>query len=132
MTDLAGNSASLTVRYSVPFASAGVLPPLSPTKTSLVSGGSVPVTFQLLDAAGQFVGDLTQVLHLAKLTDGVWGTEFDPTSTSMPKNGTAFRYDAKAKQYVYNLNTKVLAAGTYRLRIDLGHGGEMFAQIQVR
>ena len=69
------------------------------------------------------------MLHLAKLTDGVWGSEFDPTSTSAPKNGTVFRYDATAKQYVYNLNTKVLAAGTYRLRIDLGHGGELFAQI---
>ena len=78
------------------------------------------------------VGNLTPVLHLAKLTGGVWGPEFDPTSTSAPKNGTVFRYDAGTKQYTYNLNTKVLAAGIYRLRIDLGRGGEIFAQIQVK
>ena len=120
------------MHYSVPFASAGVLPPLSPTKTSVVSGGSVPVTCRIFDAAGRSTGTLTPVLHLAKLTGGVRGAEFDPTSTSAPKNGTVFRYDAAAQQYVYNLNTKALASGTYRLRIDLGHGGELFAQVQVK
>jgi hypothetical protein len=131
-TDVAGNSATTTVAYSVPFASAGVLSPLSPNKISLVSG-SAAVKFQVLDSLGKPVSTLTPVLHLAKLmAGGVWGTEFDPTSTSAPKDGTAFRYDAGAKQYVYNLDAKTLASGTYRLRIAVAGGGELFAQITVK
>jgi hypothetical protein len=132
-TDVAGNSATTTVGYSVPFASAGVLSPLSPTKVSVVSGGSASVKFQIFDSGGRSVSTLSPLLHLAKLmTGGVWGPEFDPTSTSAPKSGTAFRYDATAKQYVYNLDTNVLAAGTYRLRIAVAGGGEIYARIQVK
>ena len=73
------------------------------------------------------------MLYLARRTAGdAWGDEFAPTSTSAPKSGTAFRYDAKARQYIYNLNTRVLANGTYRLRIAVGGGGEIYARIQVR
>jgi hypothetical protein len=132
-SDVAGNSATTTVAYAVPFASAGLLSPLSPTKISLVSGGSASVKFQIFDTGGKSVSTLTPVLHLAKLmTGGVWGPEFDPTSTSAPKNGTVFRYDTQAKQYIYSLNTKALASGTYRLRIAVAGGGELYAQIQVK
>ena len=34
--------------------------------------------------------------------------------------------------FVYNLNTKVLAAGIYRLCIEPGGGGGISAQIQVK
>ena len=54
-TDVAGNSATTMVAYSVPFASAGVLPPLSPDKTSVVDGGSVAVKFQVFDTGGPSV-----------------------------------------------------------------------------
>ena len=116
----------------VPFMSAGVLPPLSPTTVSLVSGGSAPIKFQIFDTNGVSMSTLTPVLHLSQLISGVWGPEFDPTSTSAPKSGTTFSYATTTQQYVYNLNTKVLASGTYRLRIDLGFGGEIDAQIQVK
>ena len=130
--DLAGNSASLMVRYRVPFVSAGVLPPLSPTKTSVVRGACTPVAFRIFTVRGWPVRRLAPVLHLAKLSDGLWGSEFDPTSSSAPKDATVFRYERWAMRYVYNLNTKVLAAGTYRLRIDLGGGGGICAQIRVK
>lgn len=116
----------------VPFVSAGVLPPLSPTKVTVVQKASTPVKFQIFYTDGTSISDLTPVLRLAKLTDGVWGPEFDPTSTSAPKAGIEFRYIARMQQYVYNLNTKVLKPGTYRLRIDLGYGGEIYAQIRVK
>ena len=123
--------ATISVTF-VPFVSAGVLPPLSPTTVATVSGGSVPVRFQIYDTGGTSMSTLTPVLHLAKLIGGAWGPEFAPTSTSTPKSAVTFRYDARARQYVYNLNTRVLGAGTYRLRIDLGYGGEIYAQIRVR
>ena len=132
-TDVAGNSATTTVAYSVPFASAGVLPPLSPGRTTVVTGDSVAVKFQVFDSGGTPASTLTPVLYLARRMAGdIWGAEFAPTSTSAPKSGTAFRYDARARQYIYNLNTRVLANGTYRLRIAVGGGGEIYARIQVR
>ena len=132
-TDVAGNTATTTVGYSVPFASAGVLPPLSASRRVAVSGSSVPVKFQVMNSAGRSVSTLAPVLYLARRTaPGVWGHEFAPTSTSAPKAGTTFRYDAGAKQYIYNLNTKVLTSGTYRLRIAVGGGGEIFARIRVK
>ena len=131
-TDVAGNTATTTVGYSVPFASAGVLAPLSSSRRVAVNGGSVPVKFQVMNSAGKSVSTLAPVLYLARRAAGVWGQEFAPTSTSAPKSGTTFRYDAGARQYVYNLNTKVLPAGTYRLRIAVGGGGEIFARIQVK
>ena len=97
-----------------------------------MSGGSVAVAFQVFDAQGAPVTTLAPVLHPAKLMGRAWGTEFALASTSTPKSGTTFRYDAAKKQYVYNLNSKALAVGMYRLRIDMGHGGEMFAQIQMK
>ena len=127
-----GLDADATIAASfVPFFSSGVLPPLSPTQVVLVRGASTPVKFQIFDATGRSMSDLTPVLHLAKLTDGAWGPEFDPRSTSAPKSGTTFRYDPRSKQYVYNLDTRVLTTGTYRLRIDLGYGGEIFARIRI-
>jgi hypothetical protein len=131
--DVAGNTASMTVHYSVPFASAGVLPPLSATKVTVVTGGSAAVKFQVFDAEGRSVRTLTPMLHLAKLLPGgAWGSEFAPTSTSAPKSGTVLRYDATSQQYIYNLNIAVLAQGTYRLRIAVGNGGEILARIQVK
>ena len=131
-TDVAGNTATTTVGYSVPFASAGVLAPLNSSRRVAVTGGSVAVKFQVMNSAGKSVSTLAPVLYLARRAAGVWGQEFAPTSTSAPKSGTTFRYDAGARQYVYNLNTKVLPAGTYRLRIAVGGGGEIFARIQVK
>ena len=95
-------------------------------------GGCTPVAFRIFNVRGRPVRRLAPVLHLAKLSDGLWGSEFDPTSSSPPKNSTVFRYERWAMRYVYNLNTKVLAAGTYRLRIDLGNGGEMIASFSLR
>jgi hypothetical protein len=108
-----------------------LLPPLSATETTVVKAGSLSVRFQIYDATGASMTDLKPVLRVAKWIDGEWGTEFDPTSTSAPKAGVTFRYDPVADLYVYNLNTKALGLGTYRLRILPGYGGEIYAQIQV-
>jgi hypothetical protein len=37
-----------------------------------------------------------------------------------PDNGNLFRYDPTAKQYIFNLSTKTLSAGSYQLLIDMG------------
>jgi hypothetical protein len=125
-TDAAGNSATTTLRYSVPFATRGLQGPLN------ARGNSLELKFELLDAGGHAVTSATPVLHLAKLVGGAWGPEFDPVSNSKPKTSTVFTYEKKPKEYRYDLDTKVLKKGTYRLRIDLGGGAEFFAQITIK
>jgi len=125
-TDVAGNSATTTLGYSVPFATKGLQGPLND------KGNKLELKFELLDADGRSVTTATPVLHLAKLVGGAWGPEFDPVSHSKPKTSTVFTYEKKPKEYRYDLNTKVLKKGTYRLRIDLGGGAEFSAQITIK
>ena len=49
-------------------------------------------------------------------------TVLEAVSTSNATTGNLFRYDATSGQYVFNLNTKTLSAGSYQLRLDLGDG----------
>ena len=50
------------------------------------------------------------------------GTVLEAISTSSATVGNLFRYDATGGQYIFNLNTKTLSAGTHQLRIDMGDG----------
>lgn len=109
-----------------------LVPPLSATQTAVVRPGTLPVKFQIWDAAGQSMTTLAPYLQVAKWVDGAWSAEFDPTSTSAPKNSVYFRYDPIADQYIYNLNTRLLGAGTYLLHIYLDYGGEIYTQIRVQ
>jgi hypothetical protein len=46
----------------------------------------------------------------------------EAASTSNATTGSLFRYDATAQQYIFNLATKGLTAGTYSLKITLDDG----------
>jgi hypothetical protein len=50
------------------------------------------------------------------------GTYAEAVSTSAATTGNLFRYDPTSGQYIFNLGTKTLSAGTYSLRIDLQDG----------
>jgi hypothetical protein len=50
------------------------------------------------------------------------GTVNEADSTSAATVGNQFRYDPTSGQYLYDWDTRGLAAGTYLLRIDLGDG----------
>ncbi len=96
----------------------GFLPPISPDGSSVFQlGRTVPVKLRLADIAGAAVPDVVARLFLTKISDGVLGTEESPTSTSDPDAGNVFRYDGSSGQYAFNLGTRQLSSGTWRLRI---------------
>lgn len=101
----------------------GVLPPIKPDGTGVFNLGRViPLKFQLLDGIGNFVDSANAKLYLAEITDSVVGPETEAVSVSSSNVGNVFRYDPDENVYIFNLKTKDLSTGKWRLRIALDDG----------
>lgn len=133
-SDQAGNqSAAVSAQYSVVYNFRGVLQPINNDGSSVFKlGSTVPVKFQLTDAAGAYVSDATATITVAKVSNGIVGTELEAVSTAAATTGNAFRYDTVAQQYIFNLATKPLSAGTWQLRIVLNDGTAKTVRISLR
>jgi hypothetical protein len=110
----------------------GMLPPVSPDGSSVFRiGRAVPLKFQLFDESGDPVAGMRPILSLAKLCDdGAWGEEFKPRSKAPPRTSDLFTY--RAGMYTYNLDTRGMCAGTYRARIAIGAGAQLYAEFSLR
>lgn len=118
-SDEAGNTATVTVSYSVEYVFSGFL---SPFVKTWITGSPVPVIFRLKDANGSSVKNAAAKLYIARVEKGVVGPEEKASSIWPFTYGNLFRYDKFTKQYYFELSTKYLKAGTYQLRADLGDG----------
>ncbi|MEM2915054.1 MAG: PxKF domain-containing protein, partial [Candidatus Bathyarchaeia archaeon] len=131
--DNAGNHAARTSTYYVHYAYSGVLQPINPDGSSIFKlGSTVPVKFQLLDVNGNYVTTATATIYLAKISGGVVGTEMEATSASAATTGNLFRYDSNDNQYIFNLKTKNLSAGTWQIRISLDDGTSKYVTISLK
>lgn len=129
-TDAAGNASSGSFTVNVSYEWSGVLSPVNADGTSVFRFGStVPVKFRLAGASAGIV-DATARIYLSRLSGSVQGTELEAASTSQATTGNLFRYTDG--QYAFNLTTKTLEAGTWRLRIDLGDGVAHSVNISLR
>ncbi|HYE13182.1 MAG TPA: DNA/RNA non-specific endonuclease, partial [Pyrinomonadaceae bacterium] len=118
------------VRVGVGHTWSGVLQPVNADGSSVFKlGRTVPVKFAL---TGQSAGITNAVarLYVAKVTNDVTGTEEEADSTSNATEGNLFRYSDG--EYVFNLSTSGLSAGTYQLRIDMGDGVLRTVRISLR
>jgi hypothetical protein len=79
-------------------------------------GRTVPVKFQLTSASAG-ITNLQAKLYVTKISNNIEGTAVEGISTAAADSGNLFRYDAISKQYVFNLSTSSLTAGTYSLKI---------------
>ena len=73
-----------------------------------------------LTGAGASVTNLQARLYVAKVSNGLVGSELQAESTASADTGNLFRYDSG--QYIFNLSTNSLSQGTWALFIDLGDG----------
>lgn len=120
--------------FAVTYASGGlclgspghqVLPPLAADGSSVVrQGATIPIKFRVCDANGVSIGSpgVVTSLRLVRVLQGTVTTEVtvEPGSTTPD---TAFRWDPSAQQWIFNLSTKELAAGsTYFYSIGLDDG----------
>ncbi len=109
----------------------GILPPLK-DNAIVKLGATIPVKFQLQDANGNFVTNAVAKIYVAKISNGITGTEIEGNSTSAATTGNMFRYDSTANQYIFNMGTKGLTVGTWQIRIELDDGTSKYAIIRLK
>lgn len=110
----------------------GVLPPIRSDGSSIFKlGSTVPVKFRLADIDGNPIDGAVATLEVAKVSNQIEGTYVEAVSTCAATTGNQFRSVGRGK-YVFNLATKGLSVGTWRLRIELQDGSQHLAQISLR
>ncbi|MEW6573615.1 MAG: NosD domain-containing protein [Bacillota bacterium] len=100
----------------------GFLPPLDSDGATFRLGRSIPVKFRLRDANGDYVADAGAALFLVRVVNGIPGEEIDAVSASKSVHDNFFRYSPGDNLYIFNLDTKDLSVGTWRLRTALDDG----------
>jgi beta propeller repeat protein len=95
----------------------GFLPPINMDGSSIFKlKSTIPVKLRLKDAAGNAITNASVKLYVAKISNAVVGSYEEAVATNSPDAGNTFRYDGG--QYIFNLGTKALSAGTWRLKAD--------------
>ncbi|HSH18301.1 MAG TPA: SBBP repeat-containing protein [Candidatus Saccharimonadales bacterium] len=87
--------------------------------TVFKQGRTVPVKFTLTDASsGLPYGGADATLEVTKVASEVLGssTPVETTADGSSTESNVFRYDLADEQYIYNLDTKGMSEGTYKLR----------------
>ena len=111
-TDAANNQATGSFQVNVQYDWSGFLQPIDANGNSLFKlGSTVSVKFQLTGASAGITNAVAK-LTLTKISSTLTGSDVEAISTSSATTGNLFRYDAG--QYVFNLATKPLSAGTWR------------------
>jgi large repetitive protein len=138
-TDRAGNSTtSAPLAYSVLYGWSGFLQPINDTahwvnlyESKFKLGSTVPVKFQISDAAGGLMQQAVDPTFSRGSNRGACDstTTLETTSADTPTAGSTFRWDSTAQQYIYNFSTKGLTAGEYRINANLADGTTQFVFI---
>ncbi len=120
------------VQVNVVYGFAGVLPPLeSAGAAALKLGSTVPVRFRLVDARDASITDAEVRIFVAKVSDGV-AEQFSEAVSTVAQQGNVARYDTEEALYIFNLSTRGLTPGTYRILIDPGDGTQHMVDISLR
>jgi hypothetical protein len=112
----------------------GIRQPINADGSSIFKANrTIPVKFQLRLPDGSFARDVVARIRLYPLAETVEGTvEEEEVDVGEGDEGNVCRYDVTDEQYVFNLGTKGLAAGTYRLEILLDDGTVHPANVSLR
>lgn len=120
--DRAGNTVNGQAAYQVQYAPVGttcdgspshaVLPPVAAGSSTFKKGSTVPIKFRVCDAQGASIGSAGVVgaFQMIRAVQNGNVTVNEPVVSTTPD--TAFRWDATNQQWIFNLTTKNLSAGT--------------------
>jgi hypothetical protein len=144
---LPSTSAIVVQAVSGFYAFTGFLSPMQPAGTigaptfsgTATYGSAKPVKWQLQDASGHYISDLTTATNLsaAPYAPGVCTGQASGTPvllyspTAGAKGGSTFRYDTGSNQFIFNWNTGYMAGpGCYELELQLNDGSAIKATIE--
>jgi hypothetical protein len=118
------------------FVSGGFVSPLindsvctTPPCQTFDFGRVVPVKFQLLNAAGTPTGMATATLTVLQLAGSPPTLPPTMLGVGAANPGNQFRFDQSSGQYIFNLNTRVLSPGVWRLDAHISDGSSLSVQI---
>ncbi len=129
----AGASVTIAVRYTTAAGHRFLQPVNTPPQNRSVFqlGSTVPVKFQLFRADGVTpVTTAVANLQVNKVSNGAPDPVNETVYSTVPDQGIRFRY--AGSQYVFNLGTRTLAIGTYRLTALLDDGSTIVQDIELR
>jgi hypothetical protein len=112
-----------TFTQSVHYTFSGFLPPLS-NGLSFAVNRAIPIKFQLTGYTGAYTSSLSAVTSLQMLNNS-------GADVLAGAGKTGLRYDLTANQFVYNWQTKGLAAGSYKTVLTLADGTTQTKTIQL-
>lgn len=114
-----GSDALAAGGYTVYNRPSGVLQPINGagSRSLFKLGSTIPVKITVADCEGLTVPSLTPQVAVVKIDATPDGTLVEAVSTANPTDGTTMRYDSDAAQYIYNLASKPLSMGDWRVRI---------------
>jgi hypothetical protein len=136
-TDKAGNTISQSGTYKVVYRFDGFLQPINDTAhqtgltTSVFKGGStVPVKFQLKNAAGNVVQSASAPIWLTPVKGVAMSMPVDETAVTVSADsGSTYRYDTG--QYIYNWKAPT-GGNYYQIGVKLDDGQIYYVNIGLR
>lgn len=97
----------------------GVFAPLKLDQENTINAGSaLPVKFALRDFNRKYISSANAKLYYAPVTEGKVGDYLPATSVGKANTDNIFRYSADDNQYIFDMDTKGLAAGVYKPKIE--------------
>lgn len=118
--DNAGNINTKNITYDIHYKFGGFLQPIDEDGGSIFKLGSkVQIRFRLSDAKLNNVATATAKLNFSLITPSITGKDLKPYSTDTATVGGIFKYDSKNMWYWYNVDTKGLQAGTWRIMASI-------------
>lgn len=117
-----GGSDTEAVTHRVYNTPTGILQPINGTgpRSAFKLGSTIPVKTGVVSCTGSAVSNLGPSVQVVKLDGTPDGTTLEPTSTATPTAGTTMRWDGVQQQYIYNLATKPLSVGDWKVRVSDG------------
>jgi lysophospholipase L1-like esterase len=131
-SDNVAHSKGASCTTAVQYLYGGLAQPINPDGSSIFKlGSTVPVKFHLTDAAGNPVSGAIARLEVAKVSNNVEGTYAEAVTNVAATSGNLFR-DSGTGDYIFNLATKPLSAGTWSLKVVMDDGAEYPTRISLR
>ena len=133
-TDAAGNQGSATNTYAIQYKFSGFLQPVDnlPVVNLANAGRTIPVKWQVKDAAGALVSDLASVTSMLSAPLACDASPVDIIEEEMvATGGTVLRYEGG--QFIYNWNTPKSWAGTCaQIQLTLADGTKQYAKFKFK